>query len=397
MVEELFKDGKRLPRSGLSGDILEPSRVWSGTDVLLAQAESLERLRRADDCKRKLLWAMAVATDSVEAHPTSALAVLNAARIAKAAKQFNFSARLLGAARKLDHDKSIEQAILYQENLLARESDIAGGSQDAMAKRLIVYACQKCGRLVEYISTPCMYCKWHPTALLEASHSGRLSTAWFSLWELMGIGRQIHAGRKATEVVTNLAEVAAELMADPNSAYRKYIEDAVEVAANKKADSYFSYFEASICHNCGERVPRQDTKHCPNCKTALRIPPPLRLLNCLSRVSIHFQHNFDTPQSNEFDLFIRFLVSLQSKLFRMQDTPSDRERSQVLDLMSKLAKFEVVNGLGSILIADPKSVVYQLNLELPEDSKSTANTILTDFTQALQFLADWMFKTKALS
>ena len=81
----------------------------------------------------------------------------------------------------------------------------------------------------------------------------------------------------------------------------------------------------------------------------------------------------------------------------MQDTPSDRERSQVLDLTSKLVKFEVVNGLGNILIADPKNIIYEFGRDLPESKRPLANTVLADFTEALQFLADWMFKTKALS
>jgi hypothetical protein len=112
---------------------------------------------------------------------------------------------------------------------------------------------------------------------------------------------------------------------------------------------------------------------------------------------MHFQHNFEAPKSTEFDLFIRYLISLQSKLYRTQEAPSDRERIDVIESMTKLEKFDIVNQLGQIVISDPNKIYFHPNESLSESQKSTAQIVLTDFTRTFQFLADWMLKTKALS
>ena len=118
MTLDPFKDGERPPRSGFGPDKLDPSSVWSGTDVLLAQADFLERLARSRDLARKLMWAMAVAADCIEANPTSSLALINAARVARAAKKYDLATRLLASAKKLGFGKSEHDAFLFEESRL---------------------------------------------------------------------------------------------------------------------------------------------------------------------------------------------------------------------------------------------------------------------------------------
>ena len=213
----------------------------------------------------------------------------------------------------------------------------------------------------------------------------------------MGIGREIQRGRKATDVVPNMAEVAANSMEEPNSLHRECVEQTIGAIESKKFDSFFSFLKMSLCPNCGNHVPRHDQTKCHQCQTTLSVPPPLRLLKCLTRLSLHFQRNFESPQSTEFDLFIRYLVSLHSKLFRRQETPTDRERRNVIETMKKLQHFQVVNGLGSIIMTDPSKITYEVDAELPEEKSSLSRKVLTDFRDTLQVVADWMAKTRTLS
>ena len=400
MFDRLFGDKKRPAAPVTSPFNLEPESATSIVAIWLAQAELLERLGRSADRESKLRMAMTLAKDFFEAHRHSAPAILSAARAARAAKQLDLAASMLSVAHKLSRDEKTKQNILYEENLLTRERAVASSSLEAMARELLVYACQKCGRLVEYISIPCMSCGWCPATLLEVSHSGRLARNIFSLWELLSIGRGIVAGRKATEVVVNLADVAAAYMADPQSLYRHDIEAVFKTSQNNLIfGNYFFWNEAEICKSCGTRNLNliQDAKECHQCKAPWRLPPPLRLLMCLTRLSIHFQHNFEAPKSNEFDLFIRYLVFLQSKLYRTQETPSGRERTYALDLMTKLARFEVVNSLGEIIMSDLNNISYQFGRDLSDAKRALAETVLNDFRNTLQFFADRMSRSKALS
>jgi hypothetical protein len=213
---------------------------------------------------------------------------------------------------------------------------------------------------------------------------------------LLGIGRGIAAGRKATEVVTNLAEVAAEYMADPQSDFRKRVESILHDAQQKLKDNYFSWHEAATCENCGTFNFRQDVKDCNKCGASLQLPPPLRLLICLCRLTIHFQRNFGGPESVECDVFIRYIISLQSKLYRQQETPSNNERAKVLGLMNKVGRFWTKEEYGYISMVDPQNIAYELSRKLPQEGKAQEIAALTDFRDALQFLANWMKRTKSL-
>ena len=242
-----------------------------------------------------------------------------------------------------------------------------------------------------------MYCGWLPPTLDEMSRSGRLSRHNFSTWELLGIGRGIAGGRKATEVVTNLAEVAAEYMADPQSAYRKEVESVLRNTQQKLKDNYFFWHHAAICEDCNTFNYRQDVKECRKCRASLHLPPPLRFQICLYRLAIHFQQNFGGPESNDCDVFIRYIIYLQSKLYRQQETPSNIERAKVLELMTKIGKFWTNKEYGYISMVDPQNITYELSSKLPEELKAQEVTALADFRDTLQFLANWMKRTKTLS
>ena len=386
--------GKRS-RSGLPADQLEPWSVYSRIEILLGQADTLERLQRTEDRERKLLWGMAVTLDGQDAHPDSPLAMFSAARVARAAGRLDLASRLLSGARKLDHDGICHSGIGYEENLLERERAVVDDSLSALAQRLVIYTCQRCGRLVEYVSMPCIYCGWRPTTLDEMAHAARLSRYSFSTWKLLQIGRGILAGKKATEVVANLAEVAAEDMVDPTR--RKEMETVLLDAQQKQKDIYFCWSEAATCNHCKTFNFRHDIKECSKCRTLLRMPPPLRLLICLSRLAIHFQRNFEGPESNECDVFIRYIISLQSKLYRWQETPSNSERAKVLELMTKIGKLWTNKESGYIYMLDPQNITYVVSNELTEEQIAQEDAALADFRDTLQFLADWMKRTRTLS
>jgi hypothetical protein len=398
MTTNPFEGSKPTLRTGLPQEDLKPDVVYYRTRVLLAQAETLGRLHRAAEQERKLLWTFAVAYDCFALHPDSLLAVITAARVARIAGQFDLADKMLRVARKLNLSESDRVGLRKQEVLLERVRDVdAAGSRELMEQHLITYLCQHCGRLVEYISIPCMFCGWQPLTIKDASQSCRLATSWLSLWDLMRIGRGIVAGQKATEVVPNLAESAAASMA--NRDYKGYVEGALESARWKKADgNFFRYLNSFHCHNCTASVSRHNpfVTHCARCQTKLRIPPPLKLLNCLARVSIHFQQNCCGEPSEQFALFIRYLVSLQSKLFAKQETPSSPERGRVLELMAGLGTFRIINNFGAIDMSDPKNIVLHHGESGTDVDTADGRSIAEDFRDTLQFLADWMFRTKAL-
>jgi hypothetical protein len=112
---------QKRPSSGLSPDQLEPWKVRSRIEILLGQADTLERLQRSKDRERKLAWGMTVTLDCLKAYPDSALALFCAAKINRAAGLLDLASRLLSRARELDHDRICGNGIGYEENLIKRE------------------------------------------------------------------------------------------------------------------------------------------------------------------------------------------------------------------------------------------------------------------------------------
>jgi hypothetical protein len=112
---------QKRPRSGLPPDQLEPWSVFSRIEILLGQADTLERLQRSKDRERKLLWGMAVVLDCLDAYPDSPLAPFSAAKIARAAGRLEQASRLLSRARKIDREQILGNSVGYEENLLERE------------------------------------------------------------------------------------------------------------------------------------------------------------------------------------------------------------------------------------------------------------------------------------
>ena len=68
-------------------------------------------------------------------------------------------------------------------------------------------------------------------------------------------------------------------------------------------------------------------------------------------------------------MFIRYIISLQSKLYRQQETPSNNERAKVLELMTKIGTFWTNKEYGYISMVDPQNITYELSSKLPEELK----------------------------
>jgi hypothetical protein len=62
--------------------------------------------------------------------------------------------------------------------------------------------------------------------------------------------------------------------------------------------------------------------------------------------------------------------------------------------MTGLRAFKVRDDFGTIDMTDPKKIVFRQGDT--DADKARVLELLEDFTSTLQFLADWMFRTKAL-
>lgn len=376
-------------------------------DIFLAQAETFKRLGRTRDAEQRILAAKAWTVDFRKAIPDPSVELrasllLTRGQIARVEGNLDAAAEALDAAATLTRDADTRGSIGYEMNLVTREREIAGGSLQAMVENFVVYVCQQCGMLIEYISLPCWWCEWRPTTLMEVGCAAKLSLRYLSCQDLLSIGRQIREfHRKITDIAPGLSASVERGLGDRNSSFRQEMVSVLKTGEEKNNDNCVSWREAAVCGECGAAVLRFDLLECVSCHGRIALPPPLRLLLCLQRIVIHLIHNVGVPggeagRPTQAELFVAFLCAVTSKLTRTQETPSDRERSMVQVFMTELKRFALTDGLGAVEFADSKQIAATLASGMAPERAEAARAVLRDLRDALQYLSDWMRRPKVL-
>jgi hypothetical protein len=96
------------------------------------------------------------------------------------------------------------------------------------------------------------------------------------------------------------------------------------------------------------------------------------------------------------ELFAMFLCSLHSKLYRTQQTPTDRERSMVLTFMESIGNIWTENRFGLVDCAALGHIVARYRPGATDVEKQHIESTIVDLRDALIYLVDWMAKTRAL-
>ncbi|MHB8564111.1 MAG: tetratricopeptide repeat protein [Acidiferrobacteraceae bacterium] len=403
MFRKFFSKGRSLKEEGVpASTAATPDMTEAIVEIFLAQADSLRRLGRTNDVERKLAIARATALECHHGSPKSAIAWLIGARVARAGGQFDLAESMLNAAANFGPTDHELHNIEYERSQIRRERDIAGGNAVVMAQRLIIYTCQRCGCLVEFITVPCMRCSWIPTTAREMAISVRLSIGNWTISELVGIGRAIMLGREITDVVPNISDVAEQHIKDPASFDYRLVNQNMALIDQKRHDSHYAWPSATTCAHCGQQSPMNWwLTACDKCGKNLTWSPPLRLMSALTRLVIHIQQNYKSPsdhdpQSTEYHMFLCYLVMLQSKLYRLQDTPSEEERTQFIERLSAVHEFVSTGRLWAVEVAKP-SAITKRPLETDEtETQQNDLGVVEDFVSCLRYVVGWMKRRKAL-
>lgn len=295
-------------------------RIDEVTDVWIAQAESLQQLRKYDYASRKLEMAASIALKGSREQPDSPGAWFTLGKIYLTLNQpdkAELAFRKMGALATSRCDK---RDVELAQNGLARSSRLRTTNEQSLAGKVaeaMFYTCQSCGHPILFLGTHCPHCRFAPSTSEEVSIGIVLSTLYLDIPSLLNASREIQKGRNPNDFMPQLREMIPRI--DDGGAVLSKLEQS-------KADDHLDFRLLEACHQCGA-APRQSwVQKCQKCGEQLNRPDLVELAICIDRAIQHFVWNIRRDTSESFSDFVTLLVNVKSKIIRDQTGPTESQR-----------------------------------------------------------------------
>ncbi|MCX6763305.1 MAG: hypothetical protein NTZ97_01035 [Candidatus Moranbacteria bacterium] len=121
----------------------------------------------------------------------------------------------------MENDKQVQKASKYSIDKIAAKSELAtrGLYELGLLKNekhfTIIYVCQFCGRLINYSSTPCIFCGNYPKTKREVIIAQALSSESMKVDSLLAVSKAVKDGEDLEIVISNLRNLIDETLEDP--------------------------------------------------------------------------------------------------------------------------------------------------------------------------------------
>ena len=118
----------------------------------------------------------------------------------------------------MDNDKKIIKSPYYSIDRIGAKSDLAtrGLHELGLLKDekhfTIIYVCQFCGRLINYSSTPCIFCCDYPKTKREVIIAQALSNNSLEIGHLLTLSKAVKNKEDLELIISNLRELIDEIL-----------------------------------------------------------------------------------------------------------------------------------------------------------------------------------------
>ncbi len=216
---------KRKKHQPVSPDTAAPQMTGEEITKAIAEADSLRLLGRHADSQKLLHQCEAALRQALEreraggAHGWAAY-ILNSYNLAVV---LNKTGSVVEARQILVSLKEQETYHLLSKEFVATpEGEVfvrverllytINAKTTANTDNMMIYSCQKCGKLINFITSPCPYCQWLPSTEHELVKSLALSSDKLDVSDLLLISRAL--GKGIVPVVPGLEEFVAQYESD---------------------------------------------------------------------------------------------------------------------------------------------------------------------------------------
>lgn len=233
----------------------------------------------------------------------------------------------------------------------------------------LVHCCYNCGRLINYISVPCIYCEWAPKTIEDLSRSMLICSQYLGIPFMLSFARSVANGKRPNDIIGNIEESAAKFRSNPTNLF--IVKDLFENLKKDKDRLSRPLNSIRRCPFCQNQILFCQAENCTKCGKILDLPEIVRLLLCADNLLWFFENRAEIIEADEFTEFICFLVSLVNDILRKQVTPPLVQRQYAISLLSKITAIFDKNKGGVIQTSNPSSLkVFIVEADMLEDTKS---------------------------
>ena len=363
---------------------------------MLEQANSLWVLGKEEARGRKLQSAEEFALDNLKARPQSGTADYQLGRVYVAEGKFDLAEACYKRLDELGRVRGIERMCSDAKGqlLVIRRLQAAAGKSKAKDYDLdtIIYSCQYCGCLIRYLSVPCPFCCRAPESAMEVHRGAVLSSLQLTVSELLFVSRGLVAyQRRAEQFWRGFDELVQKRSADPRAASDASI--VLDKLKRQAGDNRFDYNTLEQCPNCSAEWSRSYATQCRVCEKPLNKPLLEQLVICVHHLLLHFIVDIKCAESEALATLIKLLVEIESCLIREQESPTNDQRQQLLELISEVGTLTTDNGGAEIDTRDVQKISGRV---LDPAAHERIGVFVKGFVDEVKFLVELMAQRKAL-
>ena len=296
----------------------------------------------------------------------------------------------------MDKDKRLQKISKYSIDKIGAKSDLAtrGLRELGLLKDekhfTIIYVCQFCGRLINYSSTPCIFCGDYPKTKREVLVAQALSSNSLEMTHLLAISKAVKNKEDLEIIIANLRHLIDNVLEneDQYPIYKmlfRLMDNLISDEAYTKTKKLEILKRSKIiCEKCGQLVAIADLP-CLNCaghakqqgtdpKTLTSaLTPNQKWIVALNGFLLFVENNLDMGENEKvIDDLIFVSVYIINQLIEKEEMPERDLKNHWKDLLRKAHYFGSYAVKGAVEIENDK-----VTIEAEEDNQNDEENFIT--------------------
>lgn len=353
----------------------------------LAQSASLQKLNRHEEARKILAGAEQMCVAHQLANPNDRIANLSLALFYENAGKPDLAEQLLSRLLVERQFAWSEQERLVLSGALQkirreRPGRSAGERKEGFTQ---IYCCQNCGRLHNYVSMPCPNCDWFPPSIEATARSMLLSNSYIDVPSLACVCKEMANGKSVDQVVPNLKESAAALLA--KAELRDAAEKIHSLLVENEPKNHRSIPMLRECSDCGSRILFSGENACSKCRSPLRWPDAIRAIVCIDNLLWFVENWVESARTDQLSELVCLWVLMLNNLLRKQAVPSEHERQYAIDLVNGIGGFTGPNSSAYVEIKSPTDMtIHVVKDKMDSDTQSFATFFYMELETFVSFM-----------
>lgn len=296
----------------------------------------------------------------------------------------------------MDKDKRLQKIPKYSIDKIGAKSDLATRGLRELGllkdeKRFtIIYVCQFCGRLINYSSTPCIFCGDYPKTKREVLIAQALSSNSLEMTHLLTISKAVKNKEDLEIIIANLRHLIDDVLENEGQypIYKvlfRLMDNLISDEAYTKTKKIEILKRSKIvCEKCGQLVAIADLP-CLNCaghakqqgadpKTLTSaLTPNQKWIVALNDFLLFVENNLDMGENEKvLDELIFVSVYIINQLIEKEEMPERDLKNHWKDLLREAHYFGSYAVKGAVEIENDK-----VTIEAEEDNQNDEENFIT--------------------